>query len=153
MHLRFLGIFILILISLAVFGDGNHFALEKYGLSDGRKIVRIGDAEVMAELAVTPHEKSEGLSGREALSAGEGMFFVFEGPRRYSFWMKDMSFAIDIIWIDENKEVIDITYDARPDSYPFQFQPRYPAQYALEVKSGWAQSRGVQVGDVAEFTL
>lgn len=154
---------VLIFIALAAFGSGRYFKFD--GESSGgyrtvppegeldTKILTIGSFEVEVEVASTPPEKSRGLSGRESLPIGRGMLFVFEGPRRYSFWMKDMLFPIDIIWIGENKEIVDITYDARPESYPLHFQPRYPAQYVLEVKSGWAQSRGIQVGDDVEFSL
>jgi len=91
------------------------------------------------------------LSNREKLAENQGMLFVFDHTDYHSFWMKDMRFAIDIIWIDENKKVVDITHNAEPESYPKIFKPSLPAQYVLEVNAGWAEEHRVKVGDLADF--
>ena len=93
------------------------------------------------------------MSNREKLPANAGMLFVFDQPDYHSFWMKDMLFAIDIIWIDENKKIVDITHNAEPESYPKIFQPSSPAQYVLEVNSFWAAEHGIVIGDVLNFNL
>ncbi len=91
------------------------------------------------------------MSNREKLAENQGMLFVFDQPDYYSFWMKDMQFAIDIIWIDENKKIVDITQNAESESYPKTFQPSSPAQYVLEVNSFWTGEHGIVVGDVLSF--
>lgn len=60
--------------------------------------------------------------------------------------MKDMNFALDIIWLDADKKVIDIAYNVKPDTFPDSFCPKQPAQYVLEVNAGVAGERGLQVG-------
>ena len=64
-------------------------------------IVNIVGKTLQVDLALTDEEKARGLSGRESLDEDEGMLFVFDVPGNYGFWMKDMNFAIDIIWLNE----------------------------------------------------
>ena len=61
--------------------------------------VRIGNATFTVELAITTSTQARGLSGRQSLADGAGMLFPFTRPGVQSFWMKDMNFPIDIIWI------------------------------------------------------
>jgi uncharacterized membrane protein (UPF0127 family) len=51
------------------------------------------------ELATTVIQQAKGLSGRTGLGENDGMLFLFNRPAIQSFWMKDMNFPIDIIWI------------------------------------------------------
>lgn len=106
--------------------------LEK--VTDGDKIkIQLGEKIYAAEIARTPEARSRGLSGREGLGENDGLLFIFEEPGYPGFWMKDMKFAIDIIWLDENLTVVDVTKNAAPDSYPQIFHPKSPAQYVLEI--------------------
>ena len=61
--------------------------------------ISIGNNKIVAELAVTKEQMTQGLSGRDKLAEGKGMLFVYDGYYIPSFWMKDMKFPIDIIWI------------------------------------------------------
>ena len=72
-------------------------------------LVAIGEASWPVELAVTPEERSQGLSGREVLPEGSGMLFVFEGDQHLSFWMREMNFPLDMVWIDSSCHVVDVT--------------------------------------------
>ena len=62
-----------------------------------------------------------------------------------------MKFSIDIIWIGEGMEVVDITRNISPDSFPQQFKSKLPSKYVLEVNAGWAESRDVEIGDIIKF--
>lgn len=108
--------------------------------------LRIGEALVYVELARTPSEMSRGLSGRKSLPEDRGMLFVYDAAGFYHFWMPDMHFSIDIIWLDENYTIVDITYDLSPDTYPETFTSAQPAQYVLEVNAGWADLNEVSIG-------
>lgn len=110
--------------------------------------LKINDVEVQIELADTIAKRTLGLSGRDFLSENRGMFFIFDEPGFYSFWMRDMNFAIDIIWIDENFNIIDITKNVTPESFPKTFKPQEPVKYVLEVNSGWAGNNSIKVGDI-----
>ena len=76
--------------------------------------LKVGQAEVRVEVAVTAEQKSRGLAGRENLAEGEGMMFVFDQPGQYGFWMKGMKFPLDFVWIADNK-VVEITEDIPVD--------------------------------------
>jgi|SRR3989344_511659 len=115
--------------------------------------VRFASTTVSISLVSTPGELEQGLSGRESLGEFEGMLFVFETPDFYEFWMKDMKFPIDIIWIGENLEVTDISEDERPDSYPKLFKPKEKSLYVLEVNAGFARAHNIHIGDSVIFAI
>ena len=119
---------------------------------DNIKYVRIAGQNIKVELASTPVEKTKGLSGRSELQEGEGMLFVFSAPGRYPFWMKDMNFPIDIIWLSEDMEVVYIKKDARPELYPEIYGSDIDSKYVLEVVAGFSEKYNLKVGDRVEFT-
>ena len=119
------------------------------------KSVEIGGQNVLVDLALTDAQKEQGLSGRTSLAPNTGMLFVFSTPNKYLFWMKDMNFAIDMIWITADMHVDYIAKDATPASYPATFGPGVNDQdalYVLEVNSGFAEQNGLRVGDSVLFT-
>ena len=112
--------------------------------------VQIAGKTIQVDLAQTPAELSRGLSGRRSLAEGTGMLFIFENPDTYGFWMKDMLFPIDIIWIDEGK-IIHIEKNISPDTYPEIFTPNSPAKYVLEVPAGFSDKNGLKIGGMIIF--
>jgi uncharacterized membrane protein (UPF0127 family) len=90
-------------------------------------------------LAQTPAEQEQGLSGTASLPANTGKLFVFEHPDMYGFWMKDMNYAIDIIWFDENLKIVGIAKNTTPKTYPNVFYPNKNSQYVLEINAGDAE--------------
>src|SRR3989344_2799368 len=115
--------------------------------TEPENIVSIRGKEVIVDLANTPESRSAGLSGRTSLNENHGLLFVFESSGIYSFWMQDMNFAIDIIWVNENRKIVDISHDLKPESYPDIYSPIAPAKFAIEVNSGWAKNNGIEIGD------
>ena len=116
------------------------------------KTVQVGGANIIVDVAITGEQRSLGLSGRSGLKANEGMLFVFDYPNKYSFWMKDMNFPIDIIWIGENLRVVYIKKDARPELYPETYGPDKDTKYVLEVVAGFADKNNLKEGDKVIFT-
>jgi len=108
--------------------------------------VTIGNSTIMVEIADTNSLRMTGLSGREYLDEGTGMLFVFDKPDKYGFWMKDMKFPIDIVWINGGK-IIHIEKSISPTTYPRVYFPVSPAQYVLELPAGFCDAQGLQVGD------
>jgi uncharacterized membrane protein (UPF0127 family) len=135
-----------VLLLLAVVGCG--------GGASGTT-VRVGDAEVHADVADTPQELETGLSGHAPLDADEGMLFLLPATSRQAFWMKDMRFPIDIVWV-ANGRVIQVSPGLpapRPgtsDSELPLYKPRQVVDSALEVSAGWARRNGVGPGDAVE---
>ena len=111
--------------------------------------MEIGNAQVKAELALTPDTQSKGLSGRPTLHDGEGMLFVYTKPDYYSFWMPGMNFPLDIIWFNQDFVVVDITENVTPESFPQKYTSSIPAQFVLEVPSGYAIKNNIKVGTQA----
>lgn len=95
--------------------------------------------------------REQGLSGAAGLGTAEGMLFLFEYPGRMAFWMKDMRFPIDIIWIGSDWKVADITRNLSPETYPKTFSPTADAQYVLEVNAGFAAAQNIQIGQSVIF--
>jgi len=122
---------------------------EKTYKENGYVLVEIGDAVVQAEVAETAVEVTTGLSGRETLPEDTGMLFVYDEADYYAYWMPNMNFALDIIWLNADFLVIDITRNATPESFPKKFKPSKPAKYVLEVPSGYTQKKGIQIGTQA----
>ena len=118
---------------------------------DNRLQISFGNAVVHAEVVTTPEARAQGLSGRDGLEENEGMLFVFETDGLHSFWMKDMLFPIDMIWLSADKAVVHIEKHATPESYPKSFKPDTPARYVLEVASGWSDRHGITIGSSAQF--
>jgi hypothetical protein len=115
------------------------------------KTVALGSGVFSLELADTPQKRALGLSGREKLDSDKGMLFVFEKEGRYSFWMKDMKFPLDIIWLDKNLKVVEIKENVQPESFPAAFTSKTKALYVIELNGGVAQKYNIKVGEKAVF--
>ena len=118
--------------------------------------ITIRDLTVKAEVVQSEMSQKKGLSGRDSLELNQGMLFVFDKSSIYPFWMKDMKFAIDIIWIDESKKVVHIAENAptepgKKDSELFRYVPINNARYVLEINAGLANLHHIQIGDTANF--
>ena len=117
--------------------------------------VRIGSATIHADLALTVAQKSVGLSGRDSLDRDAGLLFVYSAPQRATFWMKDMRFPLDFVWISGDKRVVKLTEDVTPSDpeepdVPLYFSGR-EVGYVLEVNAGAASELGISVGDEVTF--
>ena len=92
-----------------------------------------------------------GLSGHKPLLENQGMLFIFPKPDNYGFWMKDMTFPIDIIWIKSSFEIIYIEKSLLPETYPKIFYPNSPALYVLEISAGISHKINLKIGDIVKF--
>ncbi len=123
------------------------------------KTVKIGDTSVRVKVAQTDTERQKGLSGRSSLEKNEGMLFVINNKATPTFWMKDMKFAIDIIWIlsssgdVKNGKIIQIDKNAlapppgTSDNKLKLYSPKSAVDYVLEVNSGYSDLNNIKVGD------
>ena len=118
---------------------------------DNISYVQIGGQNVKVDLALTEAEHTKGLSGKNELVENEGMLFVFDKPGKYSFWMKDMNFPIDIVWISSDMKVVYIKKNADPKLYPETYGPDTDAKYVLEVMAGFSDKNNLKVGDSLKF--
>lgn len=127
-----------------------------------RTTLRISDASdaraIDVEVAANGEQSERGLGYRDTLAADGGMIFDLHGSRIPSFWMKGMRFALDMVWIGEDKRVAGITANVAPqpgaaDAQLRRYAPIAPVRYVLELNSGAAGSLGVVAGVQLSFTL
>lgn len=106
------------------------------------------------EIAKTQQEKEIGLSKKKILEKNAGMLFLFEKPGYYPFWMKDMKFPIDIIYI-RNDRIVTIHKNVKPPKNPNDRLPLYnskePADTILEINAGLAQKYNIKEGDIVKI--
>jgi uncharacterized membrane protein (UPF0127 family) len=120
-------------------------------------VVHVGAGTFIVEVADDIAERAVGLSGRESLARGSGMWFAYPGAGQRSFWMRGMRFPIDIVWIDASMKVIGITKEApvpSPETSASdlpQYSPGGPVMYVLEINAGLAHDLGIEVGTLVEL--
>src|SRR3989344_2951783 len=129
------------------------FPTQKYNAIDSGSYVKIGQIKIPVEVAETEAQVQKGLSGRKFLDQKSGLFFVFAKPDFYRFWMPDMNFPIDIIWIADKKVVgveENVTNDFNP-AHPKFYIPPQPVRQVLEVNAGFARNKKIRAGDPVIF--
>ncbi len=109
--------------------------------------ITVNDVVFKINIADTKLERTRGLSGMKMLPKNEGLLFIFDTTGVYPFWMKDMNFPIDIIWVDENLEIVYIKENATPESFPELFNSKIKALYVLEVNAGEIKKNKIKIGD------
>lgn len=115
--------------------------------------VKIGATVFRVDLAITPKDREQGLSGRKGLASDEGMLFVFDQKGAYHFWMRGMQFPLDFLWIDGNT-IVEISENIPapgPGETPVELAPTVDIDRVLEINAGTAQAFGIEVGDRVEF--
>lgn len=114
--------------------------------------VHIGDGVFNSQVAKTPAEREKGLSGSRGLKADQAMLIVFDRDDKWSIWMKEMNYPIDIVWLDKDKKVVYIVKNAPPESYPYEtFAPKQEARYVLEFPAGTTSKKAIKIGSEAKF--
>ncbi len=108
------------------------------------KTVVLNDQKFKLNIADTPAKRQQGLSGRNQLEPYQGMLFVFDDNNSQCIWMKDMTFSLDIIWLDEQRKITDIKKDISPETYPGSLCVN--GKYVVEVNAGTADNINLQIG-------
>lgn len=123
------------------------------GLSKaGIEKVCIKDACVKVEVVDNGPEREQGLMFRESLAESAGMLFVFEEEQIHAFWMKNMHFPLDIIWLSADKKVVDIYQNALPcQETCSSIIPKAASKFVLEVPCGYVEKNTIKAGDSVEF--
>lgn len=107
-----------------------------------------GGTSYTLEIAASQTAQEKGLGGRASMASDHGMLFVFDTVKPECFWMKDMRFSLDMIWLDANKRVVHVEQNVPPQSYPNQYCPVEPAKYVIELKAGEVKRAGIVPGMV-----
>jgi len=143
--------FFLILGLIVVFGSIFLFFTRPVDNNIQSKIIKINDTSLKVEVVDTPETRERGLSGRESLARDTGMLFIFDSPAQYGFWMRDMNFAIDIIWIDANFRIVDVSKEVSPETFPQVFYPDQAVVYVLELPGGTVDKYQITTSTMIQF--
>ena len=157
---KIVTLFILILVLFA------GFIAYQFTTANGKKItqqpastsakVTVNGQSFKLDVVKTQADQQRGLSGRNSLDTDRGMLFVFNKSDYYPFWMKDMKFAIDIIYIEGDKIVYiapNVPPPADDTSTPATIHPDVKADKVLEINAGLAQKYTIKKGDSVKIEL
>ncbi|MFA5857008.1 MAG: DUF192 domain-containing protein [Candidatus Pacearchaeota archaeon] len=111
------------------------------------------DNKIYLDIADTPSKRSIGLMYREKLDENMGMLFIFEKDMNHTFWMKNTLIPLDMIFIDSNKQIVDIISNATPcKSDPCKtYSSKYPNKYVLEINVMQSEYNNLKIGDKVIF--
>jgi uncharacterized protein len=110
--------------------------------------------KIEAELAYTDANRARGLMFRESLAEDAGMLFIFTDLNEHTFWMKNTLIPLDILWLNERKEVVYMVTVPPCKADPCQsYGPLQKALYVLEVNAGFADRHKIGIGSQMEFTI
>lgn len=133
------------LLNIANSWGYNSLSIVQIGIGDG--------TVVTAEVAASPVDRAVGLMYRDGLGDSEGMLFVFDTEGSYAFWMKNVGFPIDILWLDSGMKVVDIETAEPCNEVCPSYVPDSPARYVLEVPAGFAAAHGISAGSVLDAKI
>lgn len=119
-----------------------------------RQSATLAQTDLRLYVATNPEQTTKGLSDTAELPDGHGMLFYIPNRHQLRFWMKDMHYPIDMLWLDHDRRVIHIESNVSPDTYPRQFAnpSGTDAHYVLELNSGDASRHNVNLGDQLHYT-
>ncbi len=143
MHMKYIG-YILITVLVIL---GLYFWSWEHTTQYKTIVLTMGGESFSTEIADTPAKQQLGLSYRDSITSNNAMLFVFPVAGNYQFWMKDMNFPIDIMWLDSGKKIIYIEKNLSPATYPQSFGPAVASQYVIEVANGTADRLRLSLGD------
>lgn len=145
-----IGLFILLLLVVGVIVFSQNYLKNGGSLFFGKTTTAIiNDKKINLIVAKSAKEKEIGLSEKTSLPQDQGMIFPFDKPSLdYSFWMKNMKFPIDIIFINKNKVVTLYPNAKTPESAqsPIVYKPTEPADKVLEINAGLSKKYNIKVG-------
>jgi uncharacterized membrane protein (UPF0127 family) len=149
--MRLLPIVALCLALAACSGSSDpvrDFSAREVKLPDGKAVT--------VEVMTNPTDMSRGMMFRDSLDPSRGMLFIHGSANRFPYWMYQVKIPLDIIWIDQNRRVVEISANTPPCNGKSANEcPNYgghePALYVLELGGGEAAKHGIQVGSYLSF--
>lgn len=143
--MKYSKLFSIIPVFLSLIFCINNLSIESYDCS-----ITVNDIEIQVEVVYTTEGLANGLSNRDSLDDMHGMLFLFPEEDYRSFWMLNMKFSIDIIYIDKYGFIVDIKKNCKPCEDPddcIPYDSSQKAQYVLEVNAGFTEKHNIQEGD------
>lgn len=119
-----------------------------------KKTVLINGFKVLLAIASTDELRIKGLSGSEKLNENEGMLFLFDKPSKQGFWMNEMKYPIDILWLDSNSSVIYIEKNLEPCKIFLAcpvYNPQADSLYVIELRAGFVDRHSIRNGTIIDL--
>ena len=134
-------VLVLILIIFLIFISGCRGNIVE--IDNGEEVIKVN-----VEIADAAGERGKGLMFREGLGGDEGMLFIFEDSRERNFWMKNTLIPLDIVFISEDFEILNIE-EAEPCENELCeiYSSDGSAKYVLEVNQGYSKKNNIKAGD------
>lgn len=108
---------------------------------------QIASTTVHVSVADSLPERIQGLSDTPFLPENVVKLFVFNASGTHSIWMKDMQYALDIMWLNQGGEVVHIEENIAPDTFPEAFASPTTAWFVVEANAGFVAKHGIVLGD------
>ncbi len=140
-------LFIIVVVCLTwVFVYQNYWDDIKRFFDSGEPyhVVYLGDVALEVTVADDSDERVLGLSGTESLRDFEGKLFIFEEAGNHGIWMKDMLIPIDVLWFNDDLELIHVERNMTPESYPQVYSAPEPARFVLETNAYFVDSLQIE---------
>lgn len=143
-----------IFLIIAVFANAivNKDSNSVFNIFRKSSTVTIDNTKFSVLVVKTPEDRTKGLSGKDSIRQDEGMLFLFEKADYYEFWMKDMKFPLDMIFIKDDK-IVDIFSEVSEKNQTAKEKPKQPANEVLEINSGLSKKYGFKIGDSVKTSL
>jgi len=111
---------------------------------------------VVVELLTQPEDMARGMMYRDSLAPERGMLFAHNSPGRYPYWMHNVKIPLDIIWLDRNRTVVEISAQTPPcNEKPAAECPAYGGKqeslFVLELAGGMATRYNITEGTKLDF--
>ena len=144
-YLKNLNLFIIIIFSILISACEDQTVKSAKNAFDNYHKIQIDDMQFNVRIARSPVELNTGLMYQKKLRRNHGMLFVFNSPKKVSFWMKNTSLKLDIAFFEADGELVGIH-----TLYPYNEIPLYSKsnniKYALEMSRHWFQENDIKVG-------
>lgn len=139
-------IFIPIVFLLASYIQSNQYQHAK---------LTINNTTLNVEEATTADQQTLGLSNRAHMANDQGMLFIFNKPQALAFWMYEMKFPLDIMWVNSQWQIVHIEQNLAPcpsKGTCQSYMPMQSAQYVVEANAGFVKSNQIKLGDKITLT-
>jgi uncharacterized membrane protein (UPF0127 family) len=149
-----LTLFVLLIVAAGVYYTQNYMqGGQVLSVFKKNAIVTIDNQSFNVSIANSEKDREIGLSETKSLDQNQGMLFLFNNPGYYSFWMKNMKFPIDIIFIN-NDQIVTIHDNAqiiKAQENPMLYTPTQSSDKVLEIQAGLSEKYNFKIGDKVKY--
>jgi len=156
---RFAGLLLsLSLLWPGVLACSQEPVIPKVAARAANTLVMLPDGStVHVELATTNAEREYGLMNRTSLPQGRGMLFIHDKPGRYPYWMYHCRIGLDILWMDQDHRIVEMSADTPPCKGLARTCPSYGGReisvYVLELPVGSIKMHHLALGQLVNFNV